>query len=208
MRTWRAVGASMALALVAAGGARAAVALPHDNDAYSRLVARAEAGDTTVDFHALRFAWLDSAARRRGGDTLRLTQDMNAAVSAQDAARVRADAEQILWIDYTDMLAHKDLRQACQVQADAACAAHEHFLEFGLLNSIVNGRHGRSQADAWEVAQVKEEYFVLAMAGLRVTRQSLVNGDGRMFDRMETVDEHGLAATYFFDVTVMLPKEM
>lgn len=185
-----------------------AIAVPHDNDDYSRLVARAEAGDAGVDFHALRFAWLDSAARLRAGPIDGLTADMVKAAGASNDALVRADAEKILSIDYTDLLAHKYRRQACQLLGDTGCANHEHFVEFGLLTSVTKGKDGQSKATAWEVATIDEEYFILAMAGLKPGLQALINDGGRAFDRFEVTDPGGAAHEVWFDVTVMLPKEI
>jgi hypothetical protein len=111
-----AVSAFLAAAL--AGTARAEVAIPHDGDAYSRLVAQAEAGDAKTDFRALRFAWLDSAARKRAADTMDLMRAMFDAVRANAAAAVRAKAEAILSIRYVDLDAHKLRRQACAILKD------------------------------------------------------------------------------------------
>jgi hypothetical protein len=207
-RTAATVAACLLGLTMAAGAARAGVVLPHDGDAYSRLVARAEADDAKVDFHALRFAWLDSRQRARAADDTAAAKTMHAAVAAQNAAGVRAAAEQVISIDYTDMEAHKFRRQACHLLGDAACEQHEHFVEFGLLNSIVKGKDGGSPATAWEVSQVKEEYFILAMAGYTPGAQALLQNGGRAFDRLEAADEHGASRSFYFDITVMLPKEL
>ncbi len=78
----------------------------HTTTTASQLVARAEADDQ-VDFHALRFAWLDSAARKRAKPIGDLSRSMSEAIHHGDNTTTRAAAEQILSIDYTDMLAHE-----------------------------------------------------------------------------------------------------
>src|SRR3569623_382872 len=90
----------VALGAVALMGASQA---PGDGDAFSKLAARAEAGDATLDFRALRLAWLDSAQRRRHVDIAPLARELSAAAQAQDTAKVLAAARAILAADYIDM---------------------------------------------------------------------------------------------------------
>jgi len=187
---------------------RTAIGIPTDNDDYSRLVARAEADDQSVDFRTLRFAWLDSAARLRGGSIDQLNREMIQAAHDRNAAAVRDAAQKILSIDYTDMAAHKFRRQACHILGDAVCEAHEHFVEFGLLSSITRGKDGQSMATAWEVASTREEYFIMSMAGLKPGTQYLVNANHRDYDKFDVADETGAPRVVFFDITMLLPKEI
>jgi hypothetical protein len=191
-----------------ASGAPRAIVIPLDNDDYSRLVARAEADDQSVDFRALRFAWLDSAARLRSGSIDQLSRDMSQTAKDRNAVAVRDAAQKILSIDYTDMAAHKFLRQSCHILGDAVCEAHEHFVEFGLITSITRGKDGKSMATAWEVASLHEEYFIMSMAGLRPGTQYLVNAGHRAYDKFDVTDETGAPHVVFFDITLFLPKEI
>ncbi len=210
-----------AIAVLALAVAHAATAqgitLPHDDDAFSRLVARAEANDASVDFRALRFAWLDSAARKRAPDTRALAVQIGDIVRASGSAdpaalkagarKVKALAEQIISGDYADIGGHKFRRQACHILADAACEQHEHFVEFGLLTSITNGKDGKTPRTAWEVASVDEEYFIMGVEGWRPALQSLVKIGERLYDKLDVVDVSGGKLTLYFDITVMFPKE-
>ncbi len=180
---------------------------PRDGDAYSALVGRAEAGDTTVDFKALRFAWLDSAARKREPDTEPTTKAMWQTAQANDDAGVRANAEKLIAWRYSDIDAHKFRRQACIQLKDTSCSEHEHFVEFGLINSIVHPGDGKSAATAWVVADVHEEYVVMSLGGWRLKEQALINQGGHAYDRMSVVTEDGHDATLWFDVTVAMAKE-
>lgn len=209
----RALALAAALALCApvlsAPAMAAASVAPRDNDDFSRLVAQAEADDPATDFKALRHAWLTSAAKKRGGDTLTLTQKLAGAVRARKDADVAAIARQIIAIDYTDMRAHKYLRQACVVLKDQACADHEHFVEFGLLKSIVGvGRDGRSVASAWQVISISEEYFIIEMASLRSTQQSLMFDQDKPYDVLSVVGEDGKPLNLYFDITAFFGHEL
>jgi hypothetical protein len=190
----------------------ARIQLPADGDEFSKLVARAEAHDETVDFRALRIAWLGSEAKKRAGkkhqELSDLNQEMFAAMQAGKADTLQAKAEAILSIDYTDLMAHKLLRQSCKLLNDGACAELHHFVEFGLLNSIVHSGDGKSCATGLEVVQISEEYFYLNMLDVRLKQQSLVSGGGHTCDAMDVIDENGAEKTYFFRIDLFFGHEL
>jgi hypothetical protein len=182
------------------------IALPQDGDTFSDLVRRAQAGDETVDFLALRRAYLGSPAAARAGEATaeldRLRKDMFKAVEAGDASRVRKAATAILALNYIDLDAQKYLRQSCAILEDEACASRHHFVQFGLLRSILSTGDGRTCATAWNVVAVAEEYFVLRMSGQTLKSQSIEPAKGRTCDRMDVVDaETGASDTLYFDTT-------
>ena len=188
-------------------GAAAGIILPSDGDDYSKLVARAAAHDESVDFRALRFAYLQSAARKRDKDEDALRKALLASVNASaPPTDVRDEAIKLLSADYADLHGHKFLRQACAFLHDDSCAAQEHFVEFGLLNSIMKSGDGKTCATGWEVARVKEEYFVTQMAGVTVTEQSLLRGSPSC-DLLQGKDENGNAAAYYFRIDAVLKDE-
>jgi hypothetical protein len=204
------LGVAMAVALCGvahAGG----ITLPQDGDEYAALVAKAMAHDASLDFRTLRLAYVKSAAYRRAAAALdkytALQKDMGAAMALPDgAATVRRDAEAILSIDFTDLNAQKLLHQSCKLLHDDACDDLHHFIEFGLLRSITDHGDGKTCATGWPVVQIKEEYFILAMMGVRMREQALVNS-GHMCDAMTGTDENGAAVTYFFNADVVLAVE-
>ncbi len=197
--------------LTSAGAFAGDIKLPADSDDYSALVAKAAAHDAGVNFRALRLAFLDSKAGARAANASetfdKLRSDLYAAVRKHDDAAVRAAAEQMLSIDYTDLEAHKMLRQACSLLKDEACAELHYFIEFGLLNSIIHPGDGKSCATGWDAVQVKEEYIVLAMMGVQVTQQSLISAGNHQCDAMQGTDANGARATYYFIIDAMMTAE-
>jgi hypothetical protein len=184
------------------------IALPHDGDEYSKLVARAAAHDTSVDFRALRFAWLKSAARRNDkADHSDLKDALLAAVKSGDDRRVRDVAVKMLSADYTDMFGHKFLRQACARLHDDACAEQGHFVEFGLLKSIVATGDGKTCDTGWEVVAVTEEYFMIDMMGDTPAEQSLIQGKHGACDLLHVRDENGKPQDYYFRIDAVLADE-
>ena len=108
-------------------------------------------------------------------------------------------ANKMLSIDYTDMEAHKILRQSYKSLADTANEKKHHNIEFGLLNSIVKNGDGKSCQTAWPVVQITEEYFILEMIGAKLLKQSLNNAGG-LCDKMEVQTKEG-NKTYYFEVS-------
>jgi hypothetical protein len=108
-----------------------AIQLPADNDPYAQLVARAEAGDETIDFRALRLAYLKSAAYKRAirvNTRQKLEEKIVAAAKAGAHEQVRCIALQILSTEYINLLGHKFLRQSCAKLNDDPCVKHNHFI--------------------------------------------------------------------------------
>lgn len=204
------VGLTLALA-VPASAADPGIRLPTDGDDYSALVAKTAAHDASVDFRALRLAFLKSKANARADsdaiDSLRGAMVNATRVSPPDAALVRQKAEQILSIDYTDMQAHKLLRQSCTILHDDACAELHHFIEFGLLTSITNSGDGKTCAKGWEVVTIKEEYFVLSMMDVTFEQQALVSDGGHSCDAMTVRDQSGAEQVYYFNADIVLATE-
>ena len=108
-------------------------------------------------------------------------------------------ANKMLSIDYTDMEAHKILRQTYNALGDTANEKKHHDMESGLLNSIVKNGDGKTCQTAWPVIQVTEEYFILQMIGAKLLRQSLDNTGG-LCDKMEVQTNDG-NRTYYFEVS-------
>src|SRR5262249_44129465 len=124
-----------AVALVAAGlpvsantgpvttGTPMKITLPADNDEYSKLVGQAASHSPNVDFHALRFAYLKSAARDRAGEEDTLEAKMLEVAKKGDDAKVRAAAESLLSVKYVDLRGQAYLSRACERLHDSQCAA-------------------------------------------------------------------------------------
>ena len=191
----------------AANGAESLVTLPSGNDDFAKLAARAAAQDQSLDFRALRFAWLKSAQRKHpGADEDAARSALFTAVKGGDATAIRDAAIKLLSVNYVDLFGHKFLRQSCAILHDDACATAGHFLEFGLLNSNVHTGDGKTCPTGWEVVSVKEEYFVLSMLGASMRSQALMNGPPSC-DRMDVTDESGNDATYYFRIEAVLADE-
>jgi hypothetical protein len=105
----------------------------------------------------------------------------------------------MLSIDYTDMEAHKILRQTYKILGDTVNAKKYHDIEFGLLNSIVKKGDGKTCETGWPVIQIAEEYFILDMLRAKLIKQSVDNTDG-LCDKMEVQTAEG-PKIYYFEIS-------
>lgn len=179
------------------------ISIPSFDDKYSNYVSMLENGDTIVDYQDFRFSFIDSEqfkiASSKYAESNELTKKMYEQMDKANYDEVSSIAKQLLGIDYTNMLAHKILRQTYQIIGDTVNAQKYKAVQFGLLHSIVDNGDGKTCKTGWPVIQVSEEYFILNMIGAKVNAQSLYNKDGTC-DKMDvTVD--GEINTYYFDVS-------
>jgi hypothetical protein len=174
-------------------------------------VAHAKAGDPTVDFLAMRMAYLESPEFARGeaakARVRELRQLMFAAMDARNHSAVRDRARETLALVYIDLDAQKAQSQACAALHDDACASRGKRVEMGLLKSIVSTGDGHSCASGWKVVTIDEEYFVLQMIDTKVRRQSIAQEGPHVCDKMEVADSDGQAQTYYFDIGAMLAAQ-
>jgi hypothetical protein len=186
----------------------AEIVLPNDGDAYSSLVARAAASDRSVDFHALRQAWLQSKAHKGGlADEIALEDGLFSAIHGGDDLRIRDAAAKLLSADYTNMLAHAALHEACSRLHDTACAEQHHFVEDGLLNSITASGDGKTCKTGWEVVAIREEYFLLRTMGDTPGIQALVNDADSACDLLNVTGPDGKPSAYYFRIDAVLKDE-
>jgi hypothetical protein len=186
-----------------------AITLPNDDDELSRLVAQAAAHNKDTDFRALRFAWLDSAARKRRPEIAlgSVAQEMMAAAQANDHSKVRDKAVELLSAQYSDLKGHLYLSRACDMLHDAPCAEQARFVALGLMQSILRSGDGKSCDTGWDVALISEEYAVLSIMGLKMQQQALIGGE-HPCDAMTVKNEKGDSVTYFFKIDRIMADEM
>jgi hypothetical protein len=185
------------------------IVLPDDGDEYSKLVARAAAQDRSVDFRALRFAWLKSAARKRHKTSeMDMRNAVTTALDAGDFQAARAASVKLLSEMYSSPFGHAFLRGACTRLHDDACAAQEKFVTLGMVKSIMDSGDGKTCSTGWQVASVSEEYFILfAVLGGKPGRQSLVDGPPPC-DVLDITDENGKPQTVNFRIDAVREDEL
>lgn len=180
------------------------IKVPEFDDNYSKSVKILENGDTDIDYKSFRESFIESKqfkiASEKNTEFSELTKTMYKQMSESEFDSVISTTKKMLSIDYTNMTAHKILRQTYKIIGDTINAGKYKAIQFGLLKSIVNNGDGKSCESGWSVIQVSEEYFILDMLGVKLSKQSVDNNVG-ICDRMEVTDENGEEKTYFFEIS-------
>jgi hypothetical protein len=186
--------------LFGAGVARADDATP----SYEHLVAKAENGDTDIDYTQLRLAYTQTKQYDPySANTQKLYEESWAALQAKDCVTVLAKSGALLKLDYTRIPIHV-MRETCfKQQGDMARADRELAVAKGLALSLLASGDGKSTATAIKLVTLNEESFVLKHYGLAEDRQALVNQDGKQYDLIEGLDKNGQKIGVYFDVSLL-----
>ena len=179
------------------------IIVPNDDDKYSTYVQMLENGETDIDYQDFRFSFLESKqfviASKKSKELSDLTKKMYAEMEKSNYGEVISITKQILSIDYTNMLAHKILRQTYEIIEDTDNVQKYKTIQFGLLHSIIDNGDGKTCETAWTVIQVSEEYFILNMLETKVLMQSIYNKKG-FCDKIVAMVE-GKKKTYYFEIS-------
>jgi len=170
--------------------------------AYDSLLARFQAGDTTVAT-ALRMAYAATPGYRPyDTDIPRWEREMAGAYESKDFPKMREVAERILGRRYVDADGHMGLAVARLEMGDSA-GAERHFRLAGALLSSIGEGGGRTADSPMRVISTSEEYSFLRAGGLTRKRQSLSECRGAPCDRMEVADARtGETLVLYFDVSL------
>ncbi|MBI3677752.1 MAG: DUF4919 domain-containing protein [Proteobacteria bacterium] len=171
---------------------------------YDDLVARAQQGDSDVDYTELRLAYAQTKQYDPySANNEALFKQSWDALQAKDCATVLAKSAELLKLDYTRIPIHV-MRESClKQQGDEAEAERELGVAKGLALSLLASGDGKSTATAFKVVTLNEESFVLVHYGLSKERQALVNENGKQFDLIEGTDKTGVKIGVYFDVSLL-----
>jgi hypothetical protein len=190
--------------LISFGQSKTSIEVPAFADRYSAYVKQLESGQTAINFRDFRESFIESqqfkiaAGKRKVFDSLKAV--MYTLMENEKYPEIIDVTKKMLSIDYTNMLAHKILRQTYMFVGDTVNAAKYRKIQFGLLKSIVDSGDGRTCATAWSVIQISEEYFILDMVGATLLKQSTDYSAGPC-DEMEVKTEEGEKKTYYFETS-------
>lgn len=183
----------------------AASAHAADAPGYDDLLARLKAGDTAIDYTALRYAYADSPGydgyNRGPGDA---RGNMIKTFNGGDCAKALSHAFSILNAIYIDAEAHFVASRCYEKTGETSKAGFHHAIATGLEKSVFASGDGKSSANAFIVVRIAEEYYTLGLMGLQVNQQSLMQADGHSFDLMETTDTRGNSVTIYFQIDRLL----
>jgi len=173
---------------------------PSTTVSYNEMVQNLKEGDLSVDFGDLRMKYASSPQYEpeEGSDE---SKDMFAKLNAKDYEGALKTANAILEKQYVNIDAHMVASYAYEGLHDDAAAKLHHDIVVGLVRSILDS--GTSTATAYRVISVGEEYSVMRVLGLRLSKQSYLHEGKRSYDEMEMINpKDNSTITRYFDVTL------
>jgi len=175
---------------------------------YDVLLTKLTAGDTKIDFAALRFAYSRSKnADPYGADHDRRRQ-MSAAVLENRCDEAMKIADALLAIIYLSPDTHAAKSACYRAAGDNAKADLHKAIYLGLINSILAKGDGNSSETAYTVITIEEEYAVMRALGFSVWGQQYIHKDEHTFDILSGTDERkSRTAKVYFNVDIPLSIE-
>lgn len=183
-RHWVAA-AVLVVALPTLLAAQAAPAQGHA--AYDSLRARLAAGDTLIDYQALRFAYAESPGYDPYGSLSGDTRErmLNAYFRQGDAAAARQAADSLLVTTYVDIDAHMIAALTSASLGDTARSRFHASVARGLTASIEQPGTGTSPDAPYELISVAEIDALLRMRGWRLEEQTTATCGSAPCERLE-----------------------
>ena len=179
-----------------------------DGSKYEALVQRVVNGDKTVDFTELRTAFTETPQY----DQLKvlgmaLYQGLWAALVQQNFPEALDRAKSAIARDFVEVNAHMVASMAYDRTGDAERAAFHRFVANGLLNSIRSSGDGKTEATAFHVVSISEEYALVVRAmGMRpvIVGSRLPRNGEHGYDSFVAADRQtGTERTFYFNIDAM-----
>ena len=149
---------------------------------YEDLLAKLKKGDTNIDFKKLRFAFTETKNYSPYGTRSEDSGNMSKFYGEKNYKEALKSAEKVLETSYVDINAHFVAALANKETGNNEKFEFHKKVYLGLINSIIDGKDGKSAKSAFEVIYVPEEYALLNYFGLRRGSQALVTENGSKFD--------------------------
>jgi hypothetical protein len=156
---------------------------------YETLIAKLKAGETSIDYRALRRAYAEQKDAVGAGSDHLVRRTMNVALEQkrfQDAIKI---AEEILSTVYISPDTHAALARAYAELGDAKKAAAHKAIYLGLINSVLAEGNGETFATAYKVVTVEEAYAVMRALNLSVWGQETGTRSGQWFEIISATDQ-------------------
>jgi hypothetical protein len=141
-----------------------------DGKEYETLVTKLKAGDTSIDFKALRIAYTKTKEYRPYGGSSEDPEVWFAAINRHDFTVAAAGAERGLRESYIDINAHAVAALAYAGLGEATKAAFHKAVYFGLTGSILGSGDGKTPETAYVVIAADEIYVLLRGLGFLLFR--------------------------------------
>jgi hypothetical protein len=177
---------------------------------YESLLARLTAGDTKIDFTALRFAYSRSKNADPYGTDHDKRRQMNAAVIEKRCDEAIKMADALLASIYLSPDAHVAKSNCYRAAGDNAKADFHKAIYLGLINSVLAKGDGATVGSAYTVVTIEEEYAVMKALGYTAWAQIFLRQGEHTFDVVSGTDDRSKSSAKFYfnvDIPLALEKE-
>lgn len=176
---------------------------PEANANYEKALQLVRSGDFKVDFKAMR---INCAASKydcqASPDDIKLFYSL---IREKKFGELLKKANQALEKVFVDAELHYIAYVANTESGNKERAEFHKAAIRGILDSIQENKHGRSEDDSFVVINVHEEYTFLRFSNMQVMSQSLRQKDGHSYDVMvckNTDNGAGQEVTAYFNVDI------
>jgi Domain of unknown function (DUF4919) len=175
---------------------------PAATASYEKALQQLKSGDLKIDFKTLRVNCAASKYECQADpdDIERLFSLLSNKKFDQTLKKVNQALERV----FVDVELHYIAFKANSESGNKDKAEFHKGVIRGLLDSIQENKHGKSEEDAFVVINVHEEYTFLQFSNMQVTKQSLSHKDGHTYDTMVCKDmsDKGGEVTAYFNVDI------
>jgi hypothetical protein len=178
---------------------------PEADASYEKALKQLQSGDPSIDFKTFRITCAQSkyTCEADSDDTKKLARLLN----EKKFDEALTEVNRLLKTIFVDIDLHYIAFIANTETGHKDKAEFHKTVARGLLDSIQENKKGHSEADAFEVISVHEEYVFLRFSNMRVTGQSLANKNGHSYDVMvctDMSDPEKREVTAYFNVDIPL----
>jgi Domain of unknown function (DUF4919) len=176
--------------------------------AYLELLKRANTGDASVDFRALRLACAKADKCDAKGESKDLIA-MRRASQSHDYKQAAKIAEKLIAEGFPNIEAHAICAAAYAALNDPEKAKFHQTVTSGLIRSIMATGDGKSKESAFEVIGTQEEHVILSVLGLPpFGKQALMPGKPHSYDVIEVDDpKSGQKTSVYFNIDAFYPMK-
>ena len=175
---------------------------------YDDLVAKVKAGDTTVDFKAMRIAFSKTKAYSPYGNESDPVKAAFAAIEQKKFKDAIKKTDESLKQCYIDMDAHVAASIAYKGLGDTVKSDFHKAVYLGLVNSILSSGDGKTPETAYLVISTHEEYITFRALGLGAGGQALVHLNEHSYDVQTSADPTTKAAMkIYFNIDIVWKAE-
>ncbi len=168
--------------------------------AYESLLEKVKKQDPGVDFTALRMAYADRPFKRGDAADPDLRKKLFPALTESNDKAIEI-ADKVLAKNYLDIDAHIVSALAYNAKHDAEHEKLHNFVAEGLCRSILASGDGQTLETAYVVISVDEEYTILRVLGWHLKEQTLLEGGGHHYDKMDVFNSKTRQqATVYFNI--------